>query len=106
MGQFFKKDLFIDLAASHLSCPATCGILVSRPKIELESPSLQSKFLNAGPPGKPPHTTILRHHSVLCSSSHNGTREHVCGMASVCPLDCVKVWTSLGTGIGTPAWHS
>ena len=106
MGQFLKKDLFIDLAASHLSCPATRGILVSQPEIEPESPSLQSKFLNAGPRGKPLHTTILRHHSVLCSSSHNGTREHVCAMASVCLLDFVKVWTSLGTGIGTPAWHS
>ena len=57
MGQFLKKDLFIDLAASHLSCPATRGILVSQPEIEpvpLAFEALDPCILTTGSPGKSP----------------------------------------------------
>ena len=37
-----------------LSCPTTCGILVSRWGIELASPALPGRFLTTGPPGKSP----------------------------------------------------
>ena len=35
-----------------LSCPAACGILVSRSGIELASPALEGGFFTTGPPGK------------------------------------------------------
>ena len=31
-----------------------CGILVSRPEFEPESPALEGRFATTGPPGKPP----------------------------------------------------
>lgn len=38
------------LAMAHaLSCPAACGILVLQSEVELESSSLQGRFLTAGP---------------------------------------------------------
>ena len=40
------------VVAQRLSCPAACGILVSRPWMEPASSSLQSGFLSAGLPGK------------------------------------------------------
>ena len=37
-----------------LSCPITCGVLVSRLGIELASPALPGRVLTTGPPGKSP----------------------------------------------------
>ena len=42
----------LSVAARRLSCPAACGILVSRPGIESRSPALEGGFLTTGPPGK------------------------------------------------------
>ena len=36
------------VVAHKLSCPAGCGILVSQPGIELESPALESRLLTTG----------------------------------------------------------
>ena len=36
----------------RLSCPTACGIFVPWPEIEPASPTLQSRFLTSGPPGK------------------------------------------------------
>ena len=40
------------VVACGLSCPVTCGILVSPPGIEPMSPALEGRFLTTGPPGK------------------------------------------------------
>ena len=40
------------VAAHGLSCPAACGLLVSRPGIKCTSPALEGRFLTTGPPGK------------------------------------------------------
>ena len=42
------------VVARGLSCPAACGILVSRPGIEPTSPALEGELLTTGPPGKSP----------------------------------------------------
>ena len=54
------------------SCPAACGILVSPPEIKAASPTLQSRFLTTGPPGKSLnkvfglYTKLLQSCSALC----------------------------------------
>ena len=47
------------VVALGLSCPAACGILVSRSGIEPVSPALESRFLTTGPPGKSQHKLII-----------------------------------------------
>ena len=49
------------VAACGLSCPATCRILVPRPRIEPTSPALEGGFLTTGPPGKSPQQALLNH---------------------------------------------
>ena len=41
---YFIKKIFIYLAASGLSCPEACGILVPQLRTELLSPSLEGRF--------------------------------------------------------------
>ena len=51
-----KKNFFwlhwVFMAASRLSCPEACGILVPRPGMEPTSPALEGGFLTTGPPEK------------------------------------------------------
>ena len=44
-----------------LSCPETCGILVSWPGIEPVCPTLESGFFTTGPPGKSPERNLKSH---------------------------------------------
>ena len=43
---------WVFMAASRLSCPEACGILVPRPGMEPKSPALEGGFLITGPPEK------------------------------------------------------
>ena len=52
------------VVAHGLSCPAACGILVSRQGIEPASPTLEGGFLTTGPPGKSPCCFIIRPKSI------------------------------------------
>ena len=51
---FLFKKIFtlLVLAASGLSCPIVCGILVPRPGIKPTSPALEGRFSTTGPGGK------------------------------------------------------
>ena len=47
------------LVAPGLSCPKTCGILVSLTRMGPVSSALEFQFLTAGPPGKSPSSLLI-----------------------------------------------
>ena len=55
------------IVVHSLSCPAACGILVLRPKIEPMFPSLTDRLLTTGPPGKS-LKTLVKHHCWLINN--------------------------------------
>ena len=52
MGSVVCSMQALSVVACRLSCPAACGILVPRPRIEPMSPALEGRFFTTGPPGK------------------------------------------------------